>query len=77
MKLFKVTAEMEFVIAVEDDEDEYSVAEEAWRDAKYDEEPSLFVGGEIKSLKDLPSGWDGMCIPYLGDGNTRLQELLK
>ena len=77
MKLFKVTAEYEFVMAVEDDEDEYSAAEEAWRDARYDGEPSLFVGKEVKSLADLPEGWDGLCIPYLGDGNTRLQELLK
>lgn len=76
MKLFRVTVESEIVIAVEDDEDEYVAAEEAWRDAKYDEDPSIFVGREIKSLKELPSGWDGMCIPYLGDGNTRLKDLL-
>lgn len=77
MKFYRVTAEIEYVIACEDDEDEFSAADDAWRDVKYDEEPSIFVGNEIKSLKDLPSGWDGECIPYgAGDGNTRLKEML-
>lgn len=78
MKFYSVTAEIEYVIAVEDDDDEFYAAEEAWRDVKYDTDPDIIVGREIKTLKELPSGWDGMCIPYgAGDGNTRLQDLLK
>jgi len=38
---------------------------------------SIFVANEIKTLKQLPPGWDGISIPYgAGDGNTRLQDLL-
>jgi hypothetical protein len=33
-------------------------------------------GTEIESLDELPRGWDPMCIPYGGDGDTRLKDLL-
>jgi hypothetical protein len=33
--------------------------------------------GEVKSVDDLNlHGWEGECIPYGGDGNTRLKDLL-
>lgn len=76
MKLYSVTAEIEYVIAVEDDEDEHAAAEDVWREVKYDSDPAIWVGHEIKTLKQLPPGWDGMCIPYNGDGNTRIQEIV-
>lgn len=78
MKYFTVTAEIEYVIAVEDGDDEFGAAVDAWHDVKYEADPDITVGREIKSLKELPPGWDGMCIPYgAGDGNTRLEDLLK
>jgi len=27
-------------------------------------------------VEDLAHGWDGECIPYGGDGNTKLADLL-
>lgn len=79
MKFYTVTAEIEYVIAVENDGDEQLVAEDAWRDVKYEADPDIWVSPrEITKLSELPSGWDGMCIPYGDtDGNTRLEDLLK
>ena len=31
---------------------------------------------ELISVCGLRGGWDGDCVPYGGDGNTRLKELL-
>lgn len=33
---------------------------------------------EITDQSQLPrhAGWDGLCLPYGGDGNTRLQDLI-
>ena len=41
-----------------------------------DPSPRIEVDGEVKSLGELRHGWDGECIPYGGDGNTRLHDLL-
>lgn len=38
--------------------------------------PNVNVVREVRSLKDLPSGWNGDCIPYGGDGNAYLSSLL-
>jgi hypothetical protein len=33
--------------------------------------------GAVKTLAELKEhGWDGECLPYGGDGNTRLKDLL-
>lgn len=31
---------------------------------------------EVVALCALRGGWDGRCIPYGGDGDTRLEEML-
>lgn len=31
---------------------------------------------ELMAICALRGGWDGECIPYGGDGNTRLKELM-
>lgn len=36
----------------------------------------VYAGTEIESLDELPRSWDPMCIPYGGDGDTRLKDLL-
>lgn len=77
MKYYTVTAEIEYVIACEDDEEPQWVAEDEWRNVKYESDPAIWAGREITKLSQLPEGWDGMCIPYGGDGNTRLQDVLK
>ena len=63
MKLYKVRVEYETVIRAESQE-------RAEKDAPYiihneaDEEPVFVNGQEIETLKDLPRGWDGYCLPW-------------
>jgi len=61
-KLYTVTMEYEYVIAVEDDEDADIVAEETFRDAKYDisDDVKLFTS----EMRILPAGWNDKCYPY-------------
>jgi hypothetical protein len=82
-KFYAVEVRTIAIVQVEDNEnyiDAEMVAEgevsDIISDAKYNsiDFDSL---GEIKTLKDLvPHGWDGKCLPYNGDGNTRLEDLL-
>jgi len=52
------------------------VARSNSRAATTDTDPEIFVLQEITDLLDLPVGWDGQCLPYGGDGEKRLKELL-
>lgn len=39
--------------------------------------PDITVLGEVASCGDLRDGWDGKCLPFGGDGNTRIEDLLR
>lgn len=41
-----------------------------------DSAPLVDVQGVIGTESDLRNGWDGKCLPYGGDGNTTLAELM-
>lgn len=42
-----------------------------------DADPRIELEGVVAKTEDLTgTGWDGACIPYGGDGSTRLHELL-
>ncbi len=62
-KLYTVHVEHEYVIAVEDDEDPYNVAEDTFRDVKYDMD-IFSVDMFVHEMKSIPSGWDAKCYPY-------------
>lgn len=74
----KVTFETTMVVVADDEDDARHVARSnaltAIQDA--DESPTVDVRNEVTSAKNLRDGWDGDCIPYGGDRNTRLRELL-
>ena len=80
MKLVTVRARFDYVIVVDDDaeyENELCVAlnnlREAARDlSEYDFDVQLYDYAKVK-----PTGWDELCIPYGGDGNTRTSEYIK
>lgn len=80
MPIFKVQVsfEIDVVVQAEDEDHAHEVAKENW--AEMQDEcsggPDVFVVGEIKSLEALPADWDGRCLPYGGDGRTRIWELL-
>ena len=74
MPLFEVELKTTVVVFAEDEADAYQAAQEDMQEIKRDTEFDIDV---IKALDGevLPSGWDGMCIPYGGDGNARIKDL--
>lgn len=74
----EVNVKLHLVVQANDERQARHVADEEWEEAIRDEtpDPSIHVTGEVTELKQLVNGWDGDCIPYGGDGNTRLRELL-
>lgn len=64
MKLWKATAELIYLIAANDENEAYKIANDAWLDVRRDQEPSIWIGGEIKEEKQLPDDWTVDCIPY-------------
>ncbi|MEN4917540.1 hypothetical protein ABE485_02625 [Achromobacter spanius] len=80
MPLYRVNTLLDLDMVVEaDNEDEaWDVAREDWKEAASDcrKDVQIYVVGEIKLTDKLPPGWDKDCIPYGGDGNTRIRDLL-
>ncbi len=80
MPIFNVDIELTLTIAVEaeDSGHAWDIARDDYKEVFRDLDPSIdvHVTGEAKTLGQLKSGWDGVCIPYGGDGNTRLKDLL-
>jgi hypothetical protein len=82
-KFYAVELRTTAIVQVNDDHDEL-FAEQAAADQQSDivsdakhNSFEIFCIGEIRTLADLElHGWDGECIPYNGDGNTRLNALL-
>ena len=74
----RVTFETTMVVIAGDEDEAYAVAVENAKRALDDEgtAPDADVRGEVTSEKHLRDGWDDNCIPYGGDGNTRLRALL-
>lgn len=74
----KVTFETTMVVMADDDDDARSVARRDAFNALHDadEYPDVDVRGEVTSEKHLRDGWDDDCVPYGGDRNKRLRELL-
>lgn len=59
--------------------DAMAIAEDEAREICSDGELTAEDAAELNSLeqlKRLDPEWDGMCIPYNWDGNTRLKDLL-
>lgn len=75
-KLFRASFEVEVVVSGEDVDDAYGVFQDELREILADQrefhiEPVL---DQIDDEKELPSGWDGECIPYGREGNTRIKK---
>lgn len=77
MKLYQVEITTFAVIAAEDEGHAMQIAaDDACRIFSEDANPRIELDREVTKLSDLQHGWDGECIPYGGDGNTRLNALL-
>lgn len=79
-KFYAVQLSTTAIVQVEDDQDELfaeTIAMDQKRAILADNPLGVTALREVHSLADLRRhGWDGLCLPYGGDGNTRLQALL-
>lgn len=75
-KLFIVEISTTTIVARNDWADARRNASSHMYDIIGDCVPEIDVAGEVKGLDRLPEGWDPMCLPYGGDGETRLKDLL-
>lgn len=76
MKAYVVEFTVRAVVMGDDESDAWSAAHVDWRDIARDEVPEVDVLNVILEERHLPTGWDLQCIPYGGDGNTRLSEIV-
>lgn len=76
LKPYFVTLEVTAVVMAEDADHAYDAARSSKRDIFSDVDVSIFVGSQVTSESELSAyDWDGMCIPYGGDGRTRLKDI--
>ena len=68
--LLKVTAEFEFVVLVDDDEDEHQVCENFVVDALKDMSTSEVLFNTEAYHDGCIDGWDGSIEPYNGEGKS-------
>jgi len=73
MPIYRVQVESEIVVIADTTEEAMKIAENSIREIDRCE----FDTGLPRKIDEnnLPAGWDGDCIPYGGDGNTRLKDL--
>lgn len=76
LKPYLVTLEYNAVVMAESPIDAYSVASREASEIVRDGEADVSTGYELTSVDQLTvHGWDGMCLPYGGDGKTRLKDI--
>lgn len=77
MKPYMVEITTYGVVMAEDEVHAHQVADSYKREIFGDDwNPRIEVDGAVVKVEDLAHGWDGECIPYGGDGNTKLADLL-
>ena len=74
-KLYTVTVQFDYVVVAEDEADAEDVGRGYIKDALSD--ISIYDVDVDVRPGVYAQGWDGDCIPYGGDGNTRTREFLK
>ena len=79
LKPYFVELKITAVVMAESEVDAFLVAESEAREICGDGELVADDATEVTSLeqlKRLDNEWDGMCLPYNGDGSTRLKDLV-
>lgn len=77
MKPYMVEITTYGVVMAENEAHAHQVADSYKREIFGDDwNPRIEVDGAVVKVEDLAHGWDGECIPYGGDGNTKLADLL-
>lgn len=75
LAIFNVRMVVDMVVEAADGDEAWDAAKGAVLENDRDHF-SVESVSPVTKLADLPKGWDGMCLPYNGDGNTRLREVL-
>lgn len=78
-RIFSVSVTVTTLVQAENQEDAVRVAKEEFREIASDTLPrdmTVGVMAEITAISGLPDGWDGRCLPYGGDGEARLADIL-
>lgn len=79
-KFYAVQLTTTAIVQVEDDQDELfaeTIAMDHKREIVADNPLGVTTLCQVHSQADLRAhGWDGTCLPYGGNGDARLQELL-
>lgn len=80
MKPYAVEVSFTMIVMAEDETEAYEVAEE-WADEAWGDTSSgckdFHVAGLVHNDADLKRHqWDGACLPYGGDGESRLSDIL-
>lgn len=77
-RLFTVKITSYAVVIADDESHAVDVAQRHAREIVGDDgSPGAEFIGEVRSEADLVDSWDGGCVPYGGDGNSRIGELLR
>lgn len=79
VRIFSVAMTVTALVQADSAEKAMSVSKDSLREIAGDvlrRDIAVGVIAEITSLAGLPDGWDGRCLPYGGDGNTRLSQML-
>lgn len=76
MRMWNVELTYVAVVCAEDEDIATDIASDLARDIVRDSSgPLLGATHEIKEKSDFRDGWDGRCIAYGGDGNTRIEQM--
>lgn len=77
LKPYMVSYTIHAVVVAEDENQAYATALDERRDVLYEaDEVAVQVEREVKAPADLYGKWDDQCIPYGGDGDTRIRDYL-
>jgi len=75
MKLFEVEISQTIVVIAEDHAHAYDVAMENITELDW-QEYSVDAAFEINRIQDLPTKWDGDCIPF-GKPEVKIKDILE
>ena len=78
-KIYHVLFSVDLVLQAASLEDAITKARKAWGEAESQGslQPDMDSIERVERCSDLPFGWNGKCLPFLGDGKRRLEELLE
>lgn len=75
MPLFSVEVKYNIVVCADSEEEALNIAPEEVKES--DELPDEILATKIDTLYDLPSGWDGSCLPYGKTEDRTIAERLR